>query len=165
MNSGYGAAPSEFPSNPERRGASSVIGAARPSPVSLSSRRSRMRVLIVMASVAGALAALGPQNDAESRPSAAPDAAPLKRALTALLDAKGYRLSGDVAHQKAEDSSGGMAQVMVLGGGSGGGTPFTGGVEVERTAKGELFLLSRNRVPGFAALDNGERAVVSATFE
>lgn len=124
-----------------------------------------MRTLLVTSLVAGALAALGPQDASESRPSATKaDPTVLRKALTAVLDAKGFRLSGDVAIRNPEDSGSSGAHVMVLGAGAG-GPPFTGGLELERTAKGELFIVSRSKLPGFAIIDDGERAIVSTTFE
>jgi hypothetical protein len=124
-----------------------------------------MRAPILMSIFAGVLAALAPQDASESRPSPADkDPAEVRKALTALLDAKGFRLSGDASSRNPEDDAGGITQVMVLGSGSA-GTPFSGGIEVQRTAKGDLFLMSKSRLPGFAAFDDGERAIVSSTYE
>lgn len=122
----------------------------------------------IHASLAAAVLACGAAcAQDESRP-AQPrtDSAPLEKALATLLDSKGFRLTGDASSVRAEEESGGGAHVMVIGAGGGSaGTAFSGAVEIARTPKGELLIASKSKLPGFAALETGERSVTTTTFE
>jgi len=121
----------------------------------------RISAALVLAAGCGALFGQDESRPAQPRP----DSAVLEKALATLLDSKGFRLTGDAADVRPEDESGGGAQVMVIGAGGSGATPFTGGVEIVRTPKGELLIASKSKLPGFATLETGERSVTSTTFE
>ena len=89
-----------------------------------------------------------------------PHVAMLAKLLNETAKASPLHFSGSVAEHAAESTSGNMAFVM---GGPGSGAKFKGDIDAWRTAKKELFVLSKKRLPEMAMLDDGVQPIVRTT--
>jgi hypothetical protein len=93
-------------------------------------------------------------------PAADPHVAMLAKLLNETAKTSSLHFAGSVAERAAESSNGNMAFVM---GGPGSGAKFKGDIDAWRTAKKELFVLSKKRLPEMAMLDDGMQPVVRTT--
>ncbi len=80
------------------------------------------------------------------------------------LDQGDVLLHGKVTRIEPEAGMGGGAVIMIGGAGAG-GAPFSGPIEILRSAGRDTVIVSREALPGFALFDDGDRILTAATYE
>jgi hypothetical protein len=98
---------------------------------------------------------------AQEKPASDPHATQLAHVLSDTAKKGSLHFTGNVAEHAAEKGDGGGA-IMVGAGGS--GTKFSGDLDAWRTAKNELFVLSKKRLPELALFDDGVQPIVRTTY-
>jgi len=88
-------------------------------------------------------------------------------ALSALRDRGSFVLAAKIENVEPGGNGTGIGTtVIVAGGGGGGGEPFTGPLEIWRTAEEELVLLSKDpALPRMAFYDDGDRVITRLFYE
>jgi hypothetical protein len=94
----------------------------------------------------------------QETPPLQPEAAELARVLREAVKPAGVHLFGSVSERTNEESGG--ALVMGVGGA---GSKYAGDIDVWRTSKNELFVLSKKRLPELAIYDDGDQLIVRTT--
>jgi hypothetical protein len=118
--------------------------------------------LLLIASTGAAQTARSPRGGSKE-PSAKEK---LVKALSAFEKRSEFVLDGKVSLLEADGGEVGMANTMVVIGGAGGSAPeFEGPIKVWRTTGDELIVFSKDRLPGFAFYDDGDRAITRIFFE